>query len=213
MSEIDTNMWKEKLPLIGNIMNKEEVFWENPLIEATKTGLTKVTVTAADVKDASERLKRFAPYIQLVFPETKESKGILESPLTTIPNMKKSLEQNYGIKIPGELLLKQDNAMPISGSIKSRGGIYEVLEHAEALALQHGLLTTEDDYAKMAEPEFKNLFAKHKIAVGSTGNLGLSIGIMSAKLGFNVTVNVGRRQTVEEKPTTGKRRYCCRISL
>ena len=67
MSEVDTNMWKQNLPLIGNIMNKEEVFWENPLLETTKTGLAKVTVTAADVKDASERLKRFAPYIQLVF--------------------------------------------------------------------------------------------------------------------------------------------------
>jgi D-serine dehydratase len=190
MSEIDTNMWKQKLPLIGNIMNKEEVFWENPLLETTERGLAKVTVTAEDVKDASERLKRFAPYIQLVFPETEISNGILESPLTAIPNMKKELEKNYGVKIPGELLLKQDNAMPISGSIKSRGGIYEVLKHAETLALQHGLLTTDDDYAKMAGPEFKDLFAKYKIAVGSTGNLGLSIGIMSAKLGFNVTVHM-----------------------
>ena len=125
MSEVDTNKWKEKLPLIGKIMNKEEVFWGNPLLETTKKGLIKVEVTAADVKDASNRLKRFAPYIQLVFPETQVSKGILESPLTAIPNMKKELEQNYGVKIPGELLLKQDNAMPISGSIKSRGGIYK----------------------------------------------------------------------------------------
>ena len=190
MSQVDTNMWKDKLPLIGNIMNLEEVFWENPLLETTKTGLEKVKVTAADVKDASDRLKRFAPYIQLVFPETEVSNGILESPLTAIPTMKKELEQNYGVKIPGELLLKQDNAMPISGSIKSRGGIYEVLKHAESLAIQHGLLTIDDDYVKFAEPEFKDLFAKHKIAVGSTGNLGLSIGIMSAKLGFNVTVHM-----------------------
>ncbi|WP_172370371.1 D-serine ammonia-lyase [Sporosarcina jiandibaonis] len=190
MSQVDTNMWAEKLPLIGNIMNQEEVFWVNPLIETTKTGLTKVNVTAEDVKDASDRLKRFAPYIQLVFPETQVSNGILESPLTAIPNMKKELEQNYAVQVPGELLLKQDNAMPISGSIKSRGGIYEVLKHAETLAIEHGLLTKEDDYAKMAGPEFKNLFSKYKIAVGSTGNLGLSIGIMSAKLGFNVTVHM-----------------------
>ena len=99
--------------------------------------------------------------------------GIIESPLTAIPNMKEALASVYDTVIPGELLLKEDNALPISGSIKARGGIYEVLKHAEKLAISHGLITTEDDYAKFAQPEFSNLFAKHKIAVGSTGNFGL----------------------------------------
>lgn len=199
MEQSEVNKWIEKLPLIEKITELEEVLWLNPLKEAAITGLPKTNLTAGNVQDASDRLKRFAPYIKNVFPETEPSNGIIESPLTAIPNMKKALEQQYKIDIPGELLLKEDNAMPISGSIKSRGGIYEVLKHAESLAIEHGLITEEDDYAKFAEPAFKDLFGKYKIAVGSTGNLGLSIGIMSAKLGFNVTVHMSADAKIWKK--------------
>lgn len=181
---------KEKHPLLEKVMHREEVYWLNPLIESANEGFSKLTVSEAEVKEASERLQRFAPYLERVFPETKQSKGIIESPVTAIPSMKKKLEQRYSIAIPGELLLKEDNALPISGSIKARGGIYEVLKHAEKLALEHGLITEGENYSKFADDAFRELFSKHKIAVGSTGNLGLSIGIMSAQLGFEVTVHM-----------------------
>lgn len=190
LDQTEVNNWIECLPLIEQMMERKEVLWLNPLVESAATGIPKTGITMADVQDASARLKRFAPYIERVFPETKPSNGIIESPLTAIPAMKQALADDYETAILGKLLVKQDNALPISGSIKARGGIYEVLKHAETLAIEHGLLTTEDDYAKFAGQEFSHLFAKHKIAVGSTGNLGLSIGIMSAKLGFEVTVHM-----------------------
>jgi D-serine dehydratase len=73
--------------------------------------------------------------------------GIIESELVAIPAMQKRLEKEFATAIPGTLLLKKDSHLPISGSIKARGGIYEVLTHAEKLALAAGLLSVEDDTA------------------------------------------------------------------
>ncbi|PFR13104.1 D-serine ammonia-lyase [Bacillus thuringiensis] len=181
---------KEEYPLLNKLIETEEVFWVNPNMEKYETAIKDSPLNEENVKDAEERLKRFAPYIAKVFPETKETKGIIESPLVKIPSMKQALEKNYEQPILGELLLKCDSHLPISGSIKARGGIYEVLKHAEQLALQHGMLTEEDNYSILDSDTCREFFAKYSIAVGSTGNLGLSIGIMSAKLGFNVTVHM-----------------------
>ncbi|MFW5435752.1 D-serine ammonia-lyase [Paenibacillus apiarius] len=186
----DIRMCKDQYPLLNKLISMEEVFWINPANEKFQTGIKKSPLTQEDVRDAEERLKRFAPYIAKVFPETKKMNGIIESPLVGIPSMKQSLEQDYQQPILGELLLKCDSHLPISGSIKARGGIYEVLKHAEELAFQHQLLTIQDDYSILDSDRFRTFFSQYSIAVGSTGNLGLSIGIMSAKLGFNVTVHM-----------------------
>ena len=179
-----------EFPLVKRLIYLEEVVWFNPNITTLKEGLPYVGLDAANIKDASERLKRFAPYLMKAFPETAASNGIIESSVVGIDKMKSCLEAQYDTQILGRLMLKKDSHLPISGSIKARGGIYEVLTHAEKLAIEAGLLSESDDYSKLASEELRQFFQQYSIAVGSTGNLGMSIGIMSAKLGFSVSVHM-----------------------
>ena len=176
--------WKTEYPLLDDLLQFKEVYWENQ----QKGKIPQITeLSMADILDAEARMKRFAPYFRNVFPETN---GIIESPISKISNMKAKLEEEEEIRIQGDLLLKRDDILPIAGSIKARGGIYEVIKHAEKLAIGHALLKKDDDYAVLADKKFTEFFSAFSISVGSTGNLGLSIGIMSAKLGFNVTVHM-----------------------
>lgn len=171
--------------VLEDLRAMRETFWLNPHLRPASEGLAAAPVTAADVADAAARLERFAPYIARTFPETQAAGGIIESPLTPIPAMQAALGS-----FPGRLLLKQDSHLPISGSIKARGGIYEILCLAEEIAIREGGLDPSGDYSRLAAPSFRELFSQYAVAVGSTGNLGLSIGIMSAALGFRVTVHM-----------------------
>ncbi|MFU9046037.1 D-serine ammonia-lyase [Acinetobacter tibetensis] len=180
----------KQYPIVKTLIELKETIWFNPDFTTLEEGLPYVGLNQADIHDARDRLARFASYLMTAFPETALSHGIIESELVSIPKMQQQLEAQYRQKIEGTLWLKKDSHLPISGSIKARGGIYEVLYFAEKLALDAGLLTLQDDYAKLNTSEFKKFFSQYSIAVGSTGNLGLSIGIISAQLGFNVTVHM-----------------------
>lgn len=189
---MNQELWNEihNKELLKEVSNGKEMAWVNENLEITEKALSKINLTMKDIDDAEARLARFAPFILKVFPETAPENGLIESPLTEIENMKNQLENEFGTKIPGRLFLKQDSHLAISGSIKARGGIYEVLKHAEDLAIEHGMIKETDDYSVFASEEFKEFFSKFKIQVGSTGNLGMSIGIMSAVLGFHVIVHM-----------------------
>ena len=177
----------EKDPTLAPVFEGKSTFWVNPgrLPFAQADPLCRDTVSDGDIEDARRRLERFAPLLERVFPETAPAGGRIESPLVPIPRMREALAG-----IPGRLLLKLDSHLPIAGSVKARGGIYEVLKHAETLALDAGLLHPGDSYARLADPDLRAFFARHTIQVGSTGNLGLSIGISGAALGFHVKVHM-----------------------
>ncbi len=187
--------WIQEHEILQSLVDLKECAWLNK--EALKIsddeGLKAVGLSKEDVQDAALRLKRFSSYFVKEFESIKKTNGILESPLCACPSLQEALCSQYNCTLPGRLWLKLDSELPISGSIKARGGIYEVLYHAEQLAAEAGLIdpkNPQEDYAKFASQEFKDFFSQYTVAVGSTGNLGLSIGIMSASLGFKAAVHM-----------------------
>ena len=187
---VDLKVLEEKTPILKEIRSEKEVFWQNPDKSACGEAMEQIELGMEDVEDAERRLERFAPFIMKCFPETKEKNGIIESVLTPVPKMKDLLNEKYDSNLEGNLLLKQDSHLAIAGSIKARGGIYEILKHTEELALEHGILSLEDNYEKLASEECREFFKKYTIQVGSTGNLGMSIGIMGAAVGYRVIVHM-----------------------
>lgn len=183
----DINKWIETFPLLKDIIALKPVLWINPSLQKMNK-IASLPVNEHDMREAQKLWKRFAPFLMKAFSETRKTKGIIESPLQKIDSMKKLLNGIYPNKIKGQLFLKCDNELPVAGSIKARGGFYEVLHYAEQLALENNLIKEGDNYEIFADEKLKSFFSKYSIGVGSTGNLGLSIGIMSAQLGFQVSV-------------------------
>jgi len=184
------NLWKKRFPMLEQILKDEVVFWFNSK-KRTYIGTQKdISFTKVNLKQASERFARFAPLLTQIFPDLSPVQGKIDSPLISVPNYQHLLKKIFQKTIPGKIWVKGDHALPISGSIKARGGFYAVLKYAETLALESHLLHEGDDYLMLAEPKFTTFFQRHTLVVGSTGNLGLSIGIMGQRLGFQVEVHM-----------------------
>lgn len=177
-------------PVIQQMMLGQPIHWNNGDLLVPDEAIAVSGFSRRDVEEARDRLERFAPYLAAVFPETRPAGGIIESPLRPVPRFRASLEQAWGLRLPDNVYLKMDSHLPVSGSIKARGGLYEVLCRAERLALGSGLLRANDSYTVLADANSKAFFSGYTLAVGSTGNLGLSVGLMGATLGFRTSVHM-----------------------
>lgn len=172
-------------PLLAELAAGKEIVWLNDARAACGD-----VAQDGGIADAEARLLRFAPLIAHYFPETAEVGGLIESPLSPVFTLQQSFIAD-GEPLKGQLWLKRDSDLAVAGSVKARGGIHEVLLHTEELALAEGILSgTDDDYLKLTTQAARSFFAAHKMQVGSTGNLGLSIGIMSAVLGYEAIVHM-----------------------
>ena len=140
--------------IIEDLKNARETIWINPYKEKVGEREKINGHGFVELKAAQNRLMRFMPYIAKVFPETEARKGIIESELVKTDNMKEALNSR-GANIKGSLLLKKDCNLPISGSVKARGGIYEVLKIAETLAVNEHMLHPTENFEKIDSDEFR----------------------------------------------------------
>ena len=74
----------------------------------------------------------------VLFPSLIHAQGIIESPLLDADRLQLRMSPRGGPV--GRWLIKADHALPVAGSVKARGGVYEVLLHAESVARRHGLM-------------------------------------------------------------------------
>jgi D-serine dehydratase len=164
-------------------------FWENPRLEPAAQVLPQLDVTRSDMEEAQARWRRFQPLFVRLFPQTASTDGHIDSALLDVTA---DLDLPLGSGPDSRIFVKADHDLPVTGCIKARGGIYEVLTIAERIALEKRLVSSPDDMVALAGAEARKVLGNYRIMVGSTGNLGYSVGVISRALGFEAEVHMSR---------------------
>lgn len=160
------------------------VVWWNPHRSPAASVLGALPVTRADVEAARQLRAQTAPLLAALFPELAASGGRIDSPL--LP-----LEGGLAEALGGgaaRWFIKADHALPVTGSIKARGGIHEVL--GEAVRTARALGFDAGSFEALAGPDWRARFSDRTVLVGSTGNLGYSVGLAARALGFQAEVHL-----------------------
>src|SRR5699024_5971784 len=104
--------FQRKYPLIKEMIALQPVLWFNPS-ENKKSYPQGVSLDKQDMHGAEQLWQRFAPFLAKEFPETKEAKGMIESPLKKIIHMKEEIERKFSTEIAGNMYLKCDNELAV----------------------------------------------------------------------------------------------------
>lgn len=177
-------------PARADVLAARPTLWLNPGLRAGAVNDTSLAATPAQVAQSVANWERLAPLLATCFPELAATGGHIRSDLIEA----RALRDTLGMGGPGfgRVFVKADSGLPVAGSVKARGGVYEVFMHAEELARREGLLKDGDDIRILAGDRAKALFARHAVTVGSTGNLGLSVGVAARALGFRAAVHMSK---------------------
>lgn len=133
-----------------------------------------------EVLDAGNRMRRYEPVLRRLFPQSGWD-GRFRSELLTYP------EPPAGLPA---LRVKGDHALPVTGSIKARGGIYDLLCRIERIAIAEGLVEAGGDLSALADKRVRAVLGRYRVSVASTGNLGFSIGLAARGFGLAAQVHM-----------------------
>ncbi|WP_343212029.1 D-serine ammonia-lyase (plasmid) [Aliisedimentitalea scapharcae] len=169
--------------LVSRLQALEPLMWINPGLGPTAS--VQVPVRPEQVAEAEKNWRLLGPLLQHCFADLQHSGGVIASELTEATDLATAMG-----KAPGRYFVKGDHALPVAGSVKARGGVYEVFLHALSLARQLGLIAPDATPSELASDAVRKKFGGFTVAVGSTGNLGLSVGIAARALGFRAVVHM-----------------------
>lgn len=193
-------MSKEQQPdleagLLNQLRQKQPLLWLNDGLQDDVQ-----PTPGLDPAVAEQRLARYSAPLTQLFPELAATGGRLSSALQPVPKAQSALQEAVHMPDParagrqgqegGAWLLKRDDALPVAGSIKARGGFHEVLSLAERLTAEAGQPIAQGDPMQLCSDPVRELLGRHALSVGSTGNLGMSIGLIGRGLGFQVAVHM-----------------------
>ncbi|WP_172272887.1 D-serine ammonia-lyase [Caulobacter sp. RHG1] len=150
--------------------------WLNPAVSA-------LNVTQSDrdeIQCAAERFARFEPLLRKLFPGQGWD-GRIVSGLAPYADPPADMADTW---------IKCDHALPMTGSIKARGGVHELLCYVEKIARDEALLAPGEPIEALLEPQAQAVLNLHSVAVASTGNLGFSIGLVARALGLNAEIHM-----------------------
>jgi D-serine dehydratase len=168
-------------PIVARLRDRLPALWIRPRA-APRTDQTPIT--PGEIREVEQRLSRFRPVLAALFTTTSGPAaswdGRIRSALLEYPSQK---------DLPA-LLVKADHDLPMTGSVKARGGVYELLCRVEAVALVEGLVKPGEALTPLLTPAAKALFSRHRIVVASTGNLGFSIGLVARAFGLEAEVHM-----------------------
>ncbi len=160
--------------LLARLQSRQPLLWLNP---HAGSPLPHDAPGLGAIAMAEARLARCEPLMAELFPELVASAGKIESPLMPADMLQRLLSRPADAH--GAWFIKRDDALPIAGSIKARGGFHEVLALAESIAIEHALLDPAGDRRILASAAAR---ASSTVHAGASDATSPSSGLRRTKV-------------------------------